>query len=174
MSRRTSDTDNGEPSWFGGTRPKTCPIPYHGNPTSLHRGMSIRDEPGLREEDWPEWQRIDDDPQTYAEWRRENLGSHGGLDALLVTILEKVTVIPAELLEMEEEAEDGRLALTALQYASEVLAKQTRNRRRNLLISLQHSHRRTSHAAGQDCHPFMAHDHSALTRSSAGRCRPAP
>ena len=75
----------------------------------------------LREEDWPEWQRIDDDPQTYAEWR-EKISE--AMVALTIAghDMEKVTVIPAEYLKWRKKQRTADSPSRA-QYASEVLAK---------------------------------------------------
>jgi hypothetical protein len=81
----------------------------------------------LREEDWPEWQEIDDDPKTYAEWR-EKISE--AMVALTIAghDVEKVTVIPSDYLKWrkKQKATDSP---SRAKYASEALARKAKSRR---------------------------------------------
>ena len=81
----------------------------------------------LREEDWPEWQRIDDDPKTYSEWREKISEAMVAL-ATAGHILEKVTVVPADYLKWRKKQKKADSPSRA-QYAVEVLARQAKFRR---------------------------------------------
>ena len=75
----------------------------------------------LREADWPEWQKIDDDPKTYAEWR-ERISEAIVALAIAGHILEKVTAIPPDYLKWRKKRRTTDSPPSRAEYASEILA----------------------------------------------------